>query len=184
MMVTPWTKLRYTFRLQPRWWWAFLEQIRSKELNQKCLCLVAPGLLLQTLPCSLCKRCWRSLSSQARSSQGGQPDLCCAGGNHGHIWETCLLRDFTFVSEFCIGLNRKGKLFKKNAIDFILLTSHLFKAVFSLEKKVPNLVTVIGSINSCGYEETGQNMLKRQMLWISQEFKWVECMCCSYTIFL
>ena len=57
--------------------------------------------------------------------------------------------------------------FKNNLIVCILFSFYLSKAVFFLrkeKKKITNLVPAIGSINSCGTKEMGQNMLKRQML--------------------
>lgn len=158
---------------------------KEQGATPQCLCLVAPGLLLQTLTCSLCKHYWRSLSQMSsvltgkvKSGMTPRPLLCRR--------QTTVLpsRRLYYLTRVLHWSEQEKETFQNNSIDFILLTSHLFKAVFSLEKKIPNLVTVIGSINSCGFEETRQNMLKRQMLWISQKFKWVECMCCSYTIFL
>lgn len=139
MMATPWTKIRYTW-LQPRWWWAFLEQLRSLEQLQNVSAWwpLASFCRLSLAPCAstpedLCPSC--PLCSQARSSQGEHPDPCCAGGKPlSHLGSMpsrrlyCLIRVLHWSEH-------ERETFHNNSTDFILLTSHLFKAVFSLGKK-------------------------------------------------
>lgn len=66
--------------------------------------LPVQALLKISVPAALC------VHRQGQVRENTQT-LAVQEANHCHIWEACLLGDFTVLSEFCIGLNTKGKLF-------------------------------------------------------------------------